>query len=308
MKDTLWDMLITLPPAYSTGAKDKVWPTVECPRGVPVKATQRDLRRFRALKSGLGRLNATTPRPRTAERSPSVTSGSIRLTTGAFPSADVGVDDSLDKVVEPISWAALAYSGFLWWASAGEQGRSDEHEEAVLDNSLLADLAPSPSPSHPRTPAGGLGDSLASLTKRRSTTSVPGEDLEDEAKTELAIIAYFHRLTTQILSVMADVVEAAEETYEPYTDDEDGDEPRTAGAVAGEEESEHAPLNPGSTSDEEDISLPVVRVGTDAVESMGLDVWNGHDAEFVKELAVRYFAREARIEGKGVEVCGVRVC
>jgi len=308
MKDTLWDMLITLPPVYSSAAKDKVWPTVECPRGVPVKATQRDLRRFRALKSGLSRLNATTPRPRTAERSPSVTSGSIKLTTGAFPSADVGIDDSLDKVVEPVTWAALAYSGFLWWASAGEQGRSDEHEEAVLDNSLLADLAPSPSPSHPRTPAGGLGDSLGSLTKRRSTTSVHGEDLEEEAKTELAIIAYFHRLTTQILSVMADVVEAAEEPYESYSDDEDGDEPRTTAAVAGDEEAENAPLTSGSGSDLDDVSLPVVQVPIHAVESMGLDVWNAHDAEFVKELAMRYFAREAKIEGKGVEVCGVRVC
>lgn len=305
MKDTLWDMLITLPPPFSASAKEKVWPVVECPRGVPVKATQRDLRRFRALKSGLARLNATTPGPgpRAGERSPSVTSGSIKLTTGAFPSAEAGVDSSLDRVVEPVSWAALAYSGFLWWASAGEQGRSDEHEEAALDSSLLADLGRPPSPSQPRTPAGGLGDSLASLTKRRSTASSQGRDLDDEAKTELAIIAYFHRLTTQMLSVMADVVESADEGYEPYTDDEDGDEPRTTSADA-----EDAPLHAGNSSDEDDVSLPVVHIDSHTVESMGLDVWNAHDGEFVKELAARYFAHDVRIEGKGVEVCGVRVC
>jgi hypothetical protein len=41
---------------------------------------------------------------------------------------------------------------------------------------------------------------------------------------------------------------------------------------------------------------------------MGLDVWSIADAAFVKDLAAAYFRRVARIEGKGVEVCGVRVC
>ncbi|KAH7354159.1 hypothetical protein B0T11DRAFT_124711 [Plectosphaerella cucumerina] len=312
MKDTLWDMLITLPPAHSSAAREKVWPTVECPRGVPVKATQRDLRRFRALRSGLARLNATTPHPRTGERSPSAASDGIKLTTGAFPTPAASANDPYDTVVEPVSWAALAYSGFLWWASAGEQGRSDEHEEAALDASLLADIAPNPGQPNPRTPASAApGASLASLTKRRSTASVACAP-DDEAKTELAIIAYFHRLTTQILSVMADVVEGSEEdAFEPYSDDEDGDEPRTAARAAGsgeEDDREDAPLNPGSDEDEDEDPLPVVRIDSHAVESMGLDVWNAHDTAFLKELAARYFAREARVEGKGVEVCGLRVC
>ncbi|KAH6687414.1 hypothetical protein F5X68DRAFT_152987 [Plectosphaerella plurivora] len=312
MKDTLWDMLITLPPAHSSAAREKVWPTVECPRGVSVKATQRDLRRFRALKTGLARLNATstTLHPRTAERSPSAASDSIKLTTGGFP-VPATANDSLDTVVEPASWAALAYSGFLWWASAGEQGRSDEHEEAALDASLLADIAPNPAHPNPRTPASAApGASLASLTKRKSTASVANAP-DDEAKTELAIIAYFHRLTTQILSVMSDVVESAEDGYEPYSDDEDGDEPRTGARAAGsgdEDESESAPLNPGSDEEDDEDPLPVVRIDSHAVESMGLDVWNAHDTAFLKELAAQYFAREARVEGKGVEVCGLRVC
>jgi hypothetical protein len=41
---------------------------------------------------------------------------------------------------------------------------------------------------------------------------------------------------------------------------------------------------------------------------MGLDVWSDADAFFIRELSVKYFGRPARIEGKGVEVCGVRVC
>ncbi|KAF6807098.1 duf2347 superfamily protein [Colletotrichum musicola] len=288
MKDTLWDMLITMPPPYAPNAKEKVWPTVECPRGVPVKATQRDLRRFRALKNGLARLTATTPRPITAESTRSETSTSFKLTTGAFPTSDHESDESLDKIVEPLSWTALAYSGFMWWASAGEQARSEEQEEAAHDAALLADLGltpHTPSMSMPkRRGSGNARDSIGSVASRGSI----GPD-DDEARTELAIIAYFHRLTAQILTVMADVVESAEDRYE---DDEDD-----------ETEAEDTPLRSDGESE-----LRSVRVDSPALEGMGLDVWNAHDADFVKELMAKYFDRKPCIEGKGVEVCGVRVC
>ncbi|KAL0932057.1 DUF2347 superfamily protein [Colletotrichum truncatum] len=291
MKDTLWDMLITMPPPYAPNAKEKAWPTVECPRGTPVKATQRDLRRFRALKSGLARLTATTPRPRTAESPRSETSTSFKLTTGAFPASSLESDEALDKIVEPLSWTALAYSGFMWWASAGEQARSEEQEEAAHDAALLADLGLAPhTPSmtmptpKPRSGSGGIRDSISSVASRQPV----GPD-DDEARTELAVIAYFHRLTAQMLTVMADLVESSDDHYED--DDED------------DQEAEDTPLRPDSESD-----LRSVRVDSHALESMGLDVWNAHDAEFVRELMAKYYDRKPYIEGKGVEVCGVRVC
>jgi hypothetical protein len=51
-----------------------------------------------------------------------------------------------------------------------------------------------------------------------------------------------------------------------------------------------------------------VRVDSDALAQMGLDVWSKADADFVKELMARYFGRRAYVETKGVEVCGLRVC
>jgi hypothetical protein len=51
-----------------------------------------------------------------------------------------------------------------------------------------------------------------------------------------------------------------------------------------------------------------VRVDSEALAEMGLDVWSQTDADFVREVAVRYFGRRAYVETKGVEVCGVRVC
>ncbi|KFH49082.1 hypothetical protein ACRE_000190 [Hapsidospora chrysogenum ATCC 11550] len=39
----------------------------------------------------------------------------------------------------PLSWTGLAYNGYMWWASAGEQLRSEEQEESAQDATLLAD-------------------------------------------------------------------------------------------------------------------------------------------------------------------------
>lgn len=253
MKDTLWDMLITMPPEHSIHAKEKVWPTIECPRGTPVKATQRDVRRFNALRHGLARL-AHGPGTPSAE--------DIQHQQDA--------DDLFDNLAEPLSWAAFAYNGYMWWASAGEQLRSEEQEEASRDAALLADLAPAPR----APPAVSLSDSLASLTFRRGP---------DEASVELAVIAYFHRLTAQMLSVLSDVADSAEEEPFPSSDEEDSQL-----------------LN---TEDER-----LVTVDSRSVENMGLDVWSGSDAVFVDLLMRTYFGRAAKIEGKGVEVCGVRVC
>lgn len=266
MKDTLWDMLITMPPEHSVNAKDKVWPTVECPRGQPVKATQRDLRRFNTLRTGLARL-ATSSTPPTSS---SGTNHHRRVSTShSHHSTFQSPDDSFDKVTEPLSWAALAYNGYMWWASAGEQLRSEEQEENSRDAALLTDLTPSPqAPMTMPNPA----ESLASLASARRTS--------DEAKVELAIIAYFHRLTTQMLSILSDLIDGADEAY-PSSSDEDS-------SLLQEQ-------NP-------------VTVDSRSVENMGLDVWSVEDKEFVTELMRIYFGRTASIEGKGVEVCGVRVC
>jgi hypothetical protein len=289
MKDTLWDMLITMPPEHSVNAKDKAWPVVECPRGRPVKATQRDLRRFNGLRSGLARLvtASASVAPAVSVDSPEADSSATKLSNGFKSTPKSGQEDTVDRLVEPSSWSALAYNGFMWWASAGEQPRSELQEEAARDAALLADLEPFPqSPmSMPRTPSREiLTESLTSLANQR------GSD-KDEARIELAIIAYFHRLTTQMLSTLSDVVDAVEE---PYADEDD--EPTSADRDALLRQAE------------QDDDAEAVTVDSRAVEQMGLDVWSASDVVFVQELMRTYFGRPARVEGKGVEVCGVRVC
>ncbi|KAH7329386.1 hypothetical protein B0I35DRAFT_44015 [Stachybotrys elegans] len=294
MKDTLWDMLITMPPEHSTNAREKVWPVVEFPRGHPVKATQRDLRRFHSLREGLARLAASTL-PENIGSEPPRTPNSMALSTrrSSHIVTNAGIEDNVDKLIEPLSWTALAYNGFMWWASAGEQMRSDEQEESARDAALLADVAPAPqTPMSVRQATTSsfepMVDSLASLANRRAAGS-------QEASLELAIIAYFHRLTAQTLTVLADVVSSAED--ERYSDEADDDLDEDTGADG------DVLLRNNSLEDDAPIS-----VDSRSVENMGLDVWSASDAVFIQELMRAYYGREAHIEGKGVEVCGVRVC
>ncbi|KAH9898926.1 hypothetical protein F4778DRAFT_782525 [Xylariomycetidae sp. FL2044] len=279
-KDTLWDVLITMPPAHAANAKRHVWPSVEYHNGVNVRATQRDMRRFRALKAGLARIRV--------DQSPPTSPAAAQKVVDQ--NADNAYLDEAEQVVEPLSWTALAYNGFMWWASAGEQARADEAEEAAHDNALLADLS-APSMGMPRS--ADLAGSIASLTPRRTSTSITAALDPEEARVELATIAYFHRLTTQILSVLTDIVESS-------SDSEDNDD----GEESGMEEDDGLV----ETGGEEDLDGRGVRIGSDAMSRMGLDVWSDSDALFVRELLKTYFERQAHVEGKGVEVCGVKVC
>ncbi|KAI1143802.1 hypothetical protein F5Y05DRAFT_6687 [Hypoxylon sp. FL0543] len=289
-KDTLWDVLVTMPAPYSANAKHHVWPKIEGPQGLSIKATQRDLRRFRSLKAGLARLQAASP-------------GTSPTTPRTVPPQDANepfLDEASEKeIVEPLSWTALAYNGFMWWASAGEQARAEQAEESARDAELLAGLnTPALRMEGPR--AADLAASIGSLspTARRASAVVLTPLEHDEARTELAIIAYFHRLTTLILTTLADIVES--------TSDDDDDDDDVDNAETESEDRGDAALLPDSG--EEEMDGRGIRIESDAVARMGLDVWSAADAEFVRAAVAAYFGRRAYVEGKGVEVCGVRVC
>ncbi|KAI1473508.1 hypothetical protein F4774DRAFT_404221 [Daldinia eschscholtzii] len=294
-KDKLWDVLVTLPPPHSSNAKRRVWPKIEGPGGIPIRASQRDLRRFRSLKAGLARLVPQSS-PVSASSSPPTTTTTTTPPRDASNTTSTTNDPFLDEaeekeVVEPLSWTALAYNGFMWWASAGEQARTERAEESARDAELLADMrAGSPSSSsavrmEAPPPQPPLSASVASL---------PPAD-PNEARTELALIAYFHRLTTQVLGTLAEVVESDE-----VGEDDDVD-------VGVDEDDDGAALVIDD-DDDRDEGRRGVRVSSEDVARMGLDVWSAADAAFVTAAAEAYFSRKAYVEGKGVEVCGVRVC
>jgi hypothetical protein len=269
MKSALYDVLITMPPIYSENAAEKVWPKVESPQGTEMKSTQRDLRRYKALRWGLSHHTSQPSSPTSIHHTSTDSStpqGSTPRATSHTPPRDDPMLDIPDteNIVEPLSWSALAYSGFMWWASAGEQ-RLHSEEESDSDAGLLSGLSLSPSaPQTPKTPS-------------QSLTSVK---IEGEAKQEMGIIAYFHRLTTQMLTTLSDIVDVT-----------DSDDEREDGELLENEE-----------------NGPAVYVSSADVERMGLDVWSANDHQFIEDIAREYFGRRAQVEGRNVDVCGIRIC
>jgi len=210
MKTALYDVLITLPPLYTEDAAEKVWPKVES-HGIQIRATQRDLRRYKALRWGLSH-HMSPPSSPLIHSTDSFEPSTPRTLSQPRDDPMLDIPDT-DDIIEPLSWSALAYSGFMWWASAGEQ-RLHSEEESDADTSLLSGLLLPPStPITPKTPHSMLGFKA-----------------EGGAKQEMGIIAYFHRLTTQILTTLSDIVDVT-----------DSDDEREGGDLHSEGEDENGP-------------------------------------------------------------------
>ena len=105
------------------------------------------------------------------------------------------------------------------------------------------------------------------------------------ARQEMAIIAYFHRFTTQILTTLSDIVDVTDS-------DDEREEERDA---------LHQPPDEAETG-------PTVHVSSADIMRMGLDVWSATDHQFIEEISREYFGRRANVEGRSVDVCGIRIC
>jgi hypothetical protein len=283
MKNSLYDVLITLPPSYSSNAKEKVWPKIESPRGTEIKATQRDLRRYRALKWGLSRAAVEPDSPSLTKSNTTNTANGDAFrpsSSGPVLAPDGPLLDTSDTehIVEPLSWSALAYSGFMWWASAGERRIASE-DESEHDSILLNGFGNSTDPQTPRSARSRSQSSLSQMLPQQG----PGEP---SAKREMAIIAYFHRLTTRILTTLSDIIDATN------SDDE--------------EEGEETALHDSNDTDGEE-GPPISILSTD-IAKMGLDEWSSNDNAFIVEVAKAYFGRTAQIEGTSIDICGIRIC
>jgi hypothetical protein len=266
-----------------------VYPSAEPHKSVksaPLKATQRDARRFVILIDGLRRLPRNEVQPSQEE----------------IDNMDTASTFSSSSIIEPLSWPRLAYTSFLWWASAGEKrtGLSEEEEEQdEHDSSLLAS-----------THTGQL--------------SHPGLHLEESSQPqEIALIAYFRRLTTLIFTTLADAVarqdslEDEDELATGYCDelnaDDGDDDAEIAPAMSNEDDEDPllvktSPRN-GNNKDNRDDEheLAPVLITTSEMTEMGLDVWSATDRIFVEELLQLWWGRKAQLDGTRIRCCGIPI-
>ncbi|CRG89339.1 hypothetical protein PISL3812_06375 [Talaromyces islandicus] len=294
MKPDLFDVLVQLPPSYSKTATSKVYPTISVVQQIagpskpakltPLRATQRDARRFVILSDGLRRLS----------------SAESQTLDNAHEDLDSASTFSSSPIIEPLSWPRLAYTSFLWWASAGEKRdvlSEDEGEQDEQDTNFLAN-----------THAGQL--------------SHPGLQLDESSQPqEIALIAYFRRLTTLTFTILADAVARQDEADESdeipaqYRDepaDEAIEEERTDTGSSSSHETDEDPLLPAEAIEsehgrQESHDPARVLITSADMTEMGLDVWSGADRIFLEELLHSWWGRKAYVDSTRIRCCGIPI-
>lgn len=124
---------------------------------------------------------------------------------------------SRTSVIESTPWALIAYTSFIWWASAGEKKRglgADDEQQVSEDEQDRALLLSGQDEAETEEGEGQEGEeSLGGLSK------------------ETAIVGYFHRLTGLIFTTVSDAISRVDGEdvrrgggdYTKYTDDNENE-------------------------------------------------------------------------------------
>lgn len=276
MKPKLYDISIEMPTSHLGHPKGRRRPVIKLAGETKeMKATQRDWRRYKTLRRALRPLMMLSSSNEDGQGDLNH-ENDIPLILKSFSTSeheDVTPDDG--DGVEPMTWSELAYSSFMWWASAGEKNESFIEEESQ-DIAMLGDLGElvrQIADSKRYTDENDEEDDVDSVEDETSNPTAMAESSQrKDARLQMEIISYFHRLTKNIFDVCSDVLSQ---------DIDDGD------------------IN---------FDEGVSRVDHDALRSMGLDGWSASDREFVRSFFELWFEREVHVDPLSVECCGVRVC
>ena len=284
-KPELYDLLVVLPPGHTKNAKTKIYPTIvestpSLSRHFPsvgLKATQRDARRYQTLRTGLRSMQSSKAEAEVELATDGDEEEAKSTTSDSFSTL------SRTAVVESTPWSLVAYTSLMWWASAGEKrfGPTEQEEnEEEQDRGLL------------------MGDDEAILGAMSGTAPV-----------EIAIVSYFHRLTSLMFTTISDAI-SRQDGEQPRRDsdpapngyrDEEGDEDETAASVPAGGDQE-ALLGEGDGDHDETVVIT-----QEDMEVMGLDIWSTADKAFVEELVQLWWGRKAEVQTVKVECCGIRL-
>lgn len=295
-KSDLYDVLVTLSPPYSKQATKKSHPDIAISpaqsgqrnsQPTTIKATQRDGRRYGLLRDGLQQLSR----------------GHTGQDELADDASDASSTFSSTSVIEPLSWPLLAYTSFIWWASAGEKRAGPSEDEDDQDQQdarlLLANVDNTPNLAY------------ATGTARRQSLLL--ED-HDKQPLEIALVAYFRRHTTKIFTTISDavarqydVIDDPNQVYQSqearYTDDDDDTTIHHSQDV-----DPNQPLLQTDSRQEGQLhdDDPIVLTTSDMTQ-MGLDAWSPADRTFIEELVSVWWGRKADVQGARVKCCGVPI-
>ncbi|EEH20110.1 hypothetical protein PABG_02369 [Paracoccidioides brasiliensis Pb03] len=299
LKPEIYDVLVNLPPAYTKHAPSKIYPKIQLSsplstdnghqKPITLKATQRDARRYITLRSGLHELSRFES----------------ASTMGDEDDSDNASTFSSSSIVEPVSWPLLAYTSFIWWASAGEKREvAFEGENEQDSRLLLMDNENTPNSPYP-----------SNLSRRGSITLA---DRNSHQPREIALITYFRRLTTQIFTVISDVI-ARQDDNSADADQEYFNYEQTGADACSSDMDEHTaapnvstsslnePLLHSSPSNDSADDDEIVTITSSDMTEMGLDVWSASDRAFVEELVQVWWGRKAKVHGARISCCGLQI-
>ena len=278
-KPELYDLLVLMPPSQSQQSHARAFPKIvksspslnkNFPRN-GLKATQRDLHRYLHLRHGLGQFEPSHVTDLSKPSSDDDDNASISSVSSTY--------STHRTVVESTSWSRVAYTSLVWWASAGDRrgGLAElEEMEAEQDLSLLQD---------------------------------EGEN-EDETR-EVALVAYFHRMTRLIFQTIAEAIARADGLDGDEDSYHDEDDPSEDGSVGDDNASTDQEFS--GEQDETEALLqkeeeqPVVEISQEDMVMMGLDTWSASDKQFIEELTMLWWGRQAHVRAATVECCGLRI-
>ena len=187
-KPKLFDIVVELPSACDAPPRERRWPRIRTSDGSLVRASQRDVARYRLLHRELFKhqnQSQTSPEPYTDDENSNTAHLLSREEIDTKRADDDFSEAYDDSAVEPMTWSRLAYQGFMWWASAGERDAYTTAERDT-DRELVGDLS------------------------------------EHSDFVETAVIAYFHRQTSLLIQTLAQLLNGHREG-EQDNDDDDGD-------------------------------------------------------------------------------------
>jgi hypothetical protein len=278
-KPDLYDVVVFLPSENARHAARKQYPKIlvsspELLKSFPrhgARSTQRDGSRYQSLVRGLKRLPSSTivnPEPALIPLAPE---GPVEDTASVLTSSTI---ESRKEVVESASWGQVAYTSLLWWASAGARrdGLSEEEEDERDRDEMLLDT-----------------DGDEGVTK------------------EVAIVGFFRRLTSLMVSVLNQIIHEDESEAAESNDEAIGD----ASSTAVESEAtrdDQQPLLRGQTEQTAGMNeANVIEITSEDMANMALDGWSSRDRQFVEEFVGLYWQQSASVRGSHIDCCGVRI-
>ncbi|KAF2663709.1 hypothetical protein BT63DRAFT_460830 [Microthyrium microscopicum] len=267
-KSKLFDIVVEMPSSHN-GRKRPIIKTSDGQK--QIQATQRDLRRWHMLKRALG--SATYPlkgRPTDRIHDNDEEEPLLSQSASTLVQDNDGEDDQ--DVVEPTTWSALAYSSFYWWASAGQKDgllMEEENQDKAIFSELV-ELAEHIIDARRYQDSDDEEDSAP----ERNISSPSSHDTvaeRQDARIEMALIAYFHRITKRFFEVCSDI------------------------------------LDDGADDNEGSIIDGVPNISREEMRLMGLDGWSKADMDFVRTFFELWYEREVNVDRLGIDCCGLRV-